>query len=164
MEIKIYLTNLAKYNEGYLVGEWVELPMDEDELQDKLAEILGDDEEYFITDYEAPFRIEEYSNLTELNRIAEELEDLDEDLVTAFCNQTGEDIEEIIEIISRGNYSSYHDVDGLDDVARQMVDDGLYGEIPESLEMYIDFDAIGRDLDCNGWYYDDDTRIAYCRY
>lgn len=24
--MKIYLTNLGKYNEGQLVGEWVELP------------------------------------------------------------------------------------------------------------------------------------------
>lgn len=30
--MNIYLTNLGKYNEGYLIGEWVELPITEDEL------------------------------------------------------------------------------------------------------------------------------------
>lgn len=30
--INIYLTNLGKYNEGELVGEWVELPVSDEEL------------------------------------------------------------------------------------------------------------------------------------
>lgn len=32
--LKIYLTNLGKYNEGYLIGEWVTLPIDDDELEE----------------------------------------------------------------------------------------------------------------------------------
>lgn len=31
--MKIYLTNLGKYNEGELVGEWVELPAPQEELE-----------------------------------------------------------------------------------------------------------------------------------
>ncbi|MED1885462.1 hypothetical protein EDM54_17230 [Brevibacillus borstelensis] len=27
MKVKIYVANLAKYNEGILVGEWLTLPM-----------------------------------------------------------------------------------------------------------------------------------------
>ncbi len=37
-------------------------------------------------------------------------------------------------------------VDTLKELAEQFVDDGLFGEIPESLQNYIDFDAIARDL------------------
>ncbi|KHA51920.1 antirestriction protein ArdA [Sulfitobacter geojensis] len=37
-------------------------------------------------------------------------------------------------------------VDTLRKLAEQFVDEGLYGEIPESLQYYIDFDAIARDL------------------
>ena len=29
-----YVTNLGKYNEGYLVGEWVKFPVTPDEMQD----------------------------------------------------------------------------------------------------------------------------------
>ena len=36
MEIKGFITNLGKYNEGQLVGEWVTFPIDDDEL----AEVL----------------------------------------------------------------------------------------------------------------------------
>lgn len=32
--MKIYLTNLGKYNEGQLVGEWVELPVSQEELKE----------------------------------------------------------------------------------------------------------------------------------
>ena len=34
----------------------------------------------------------------------------------------------------------------LKQLAEQFVEDGLYGEIPDSLQYYIDYDAIARDL------------------
>ena len=51
--IKIFLTNLGKYVDGYLIGEWVKLPVPKDKLNDILARIGIDEhnEEYFITDY-----------------------------------------------------------------------------------------------------------------
>ncbi len=39
----------------------------------------------------------------------------------------------------------YH-VDSLRELAEQFVDDGLYGDIPECLQFYIDYSAIARDL------------------
>ena len=63
--LKVFITNLGKYNEGELVGKWVELPVYDDELAEILDEIqiCHDDvkyynsvgapyEEIFITDYE----------------------------------------------------------------------------------------------------------------
>lgn len=37
-------------------------------------------------------------------------------------------------------------VDSLRELAEQFVDEGLYGEIPDHLQSYIDYDAIARDL------------------
>lgn len=34
-----YVTNLGKYNEGYLVGEWVKFPVTPDEMQDVFRRI-----------------------------------------------------------------------------------------------------------------------------
>lgn len=53
--LKIYLTNLGKYNEGYLVGKWVELPATDEELEEAKKEIGINQqyEEWFITDYES---------------------------------------------------------------------------------------------------------------
>jgi antirestriction protein len=36
-------------------------------------------------------------------------------------------------------------------VAESLVDDGCFGEIPESLQYYIDYDAIARDLGIDGY-------------
>ena len=54
MKIEGYITNLGKYNEGELIGRWIEFPIDEDDLKKALEEIGINEEyeEYFITDYE----------------------------------------------------------------------------------------------------------------
>ena len=68
-ELRVYIANLGKYNEGELVGEWFTLPVDEE----KVAEQIGLNEiyeEYAIHDYELPFEFDEYISLEELNRLA----------------------------------------------------------------------------------------------
>lgn len=40
----------------------------------------------------------------------------------------------------------FYSVDSLQELAEQFVGDGLYGEIPEHLQFYIDYSAIARDL------------------
>lgn len=42
----------------------------------------------------------------------------------------------------------YH-VESLKELAEQFVDEGLFGEIPEHLRNYLDYDAIARDLACD---------------
>lgn len=75
-DFEAFVTNLGKYNEGMLVGEWVKLPTTEEEMQ-KVFERIGigkqDEfgqpyEEWFITDYECPIygvqkMLGEYENL-----------------------------------------------------------------------------------------------------
>lgn len=39
-----------------------------------------------------------------------------------------------------------YEVEGLRALAEQFVDDGLFGEIPETIQRYLDYDAIARDL------------------
>ena len=79
---KVYIMNLGKYNEGSLVGEWLELPASEEEIKETLDNISINDlyEEYIIADYENNFnfKISEYSNIEELDQVAEYLESLDE--------------------------------------------------------------------------------------
>ena len=77
-----FITNLGKYNEGDLVGEWVKFPTTPEEMQ-KVFERIGigrkDDfgqpyEEWFITDYDCYVdglydKLGEYESLDELNYI-----------------------------------------------------------------------------------------------
>ena len=78
-----YITNLGKYNEGELVGEWVKFPTTSEDLQ-KVFERIGigskDDfgnpyEEWFISDYDCYVdglyeMLGEYESLDELNYLA----------------------------------------------------------------------------------------------
>ena len=80
--IQIFLTNLEKYVQGCLVGEWVKLPVPEDKLEAVFRRI-GINERYgngyFITDYESLFPnlyISEYASIAELNEFAERVEEL----------------------------------------------------------------------------------------
>jgi len=40
-----------------------------------------------------------------------------------------------------------YEIDGMANLAEQFVEEGLFGDIPDHLANYIDYDAIGRDLE-----------------
>lgn len=80
-----FITNLGKYNEGYLVGEWVKFPITNEEMQEvfKRIGINRRYEGWFITDYECPDSqiydlLGEYESLSELNYLAGKIMELDE--------------------------------------------------------------------------------------
>ena len=155
--IAIYLTNLGRYNEGCLMGEWVKLPIDKDKLQQVLNRIGINEqyEEYFITDYEtllSNLHISEYTSIAELNELAEKIDglaDCDYDKLGAVLeSESCITIAEILEII-----------DELDsfDLLTEVEDDEALGEyyaevgcifhgIPDSISRYFDFEAYGRDI------------------
>ncbi|MGH1353950.1 MAG: antirestriction protein ArdA [Thalassovita sp.] len=43
----------------------------------------------------------------------------------------------------------FYYVETLRALAEQFVEEGLFGDIPEHLQFYIDYDAIARDLACD---------------
>lgn len=169
MQVKIFITNLAAYNSGYLVGKWVILPLDEEELKKEIEEVLnmqyphkfGKDEECFITDYEAPFHIHEYQNifslnekLLELNSIQEK-EGLDDKIVKLMFEHTS-NIDEVIDIIRNGDYQVYYEVTSMADVAYECLENsGLLDKVPEELLNYIDFQRYGNDMELYGKFYFD---------
>lgn len=76
------------------------------------------------------------------------------------CAETWEDWKKINVIIATGDLGySFDPLDGPDhygidvywvstmrELAEQFVDDGLFGEVPEQFQFYINYDAIARDL------------------
>lgn len=156
--MRIYLTNLGKYNEGHLIGEWVDLPISNEELE-KVLDRIGineEYEEYFITDYETDFdgiEIGEYSNLEALNEMAETLEALDDDekeVVNAIMSE-GYGLEDALE--KKDDCMIYCDCSDMEDVAREYAEQtGLLDGIPENLQSYFDFEAYGRDMSYEGTF------------
>lgn len=156
--LNIFITNLGKYNEGELIGEWVKLPVSEEELE-AVFEHIGINEEYeehFITDYETDItglKVGEYDSIEDLNELAETLEDLDEyerEIVEAMISE-GYDLEEALE--KKDDCMVYHDCNDMTDVAEQYAEEtGLLDSIPENLRYYFDFEAYGRDMGIEGTF------------
>lgn len=165
--LKIYLTNLGKYNEGFLVGEWVNLPVSEEELEAVLERIgISEEpdengiyyEETFITDYETDIdglTVGEYDSIEDLNEIAEQTDDLEEYELTALQAflEEGYSFENALEGVQNGDYTIWTDCHDMTDVAYEVVEqcDYLHG-IPENIANYFDYEAFGRDLGFEGTY------------
>lgn len=153
MEVKVFLTNLGKYNEGQLIGKWVEMPINEDELKEALEDIgiNKEYEEFFITDYEAPFKIGEYDSIESINKKCEAYEDAlesvgDEDALQALLDE-GYSLNEI----DNYDYCIYYNVNDMSDIAYEYVS-GAYNIDELPLGNYIDYEALGRDMGYEGTY------------
>ena len=162
--MKVYITNLTAYNEGYLVGRWINLPLTPFELSQALSEVLNGGEiisgsegheEVFVTDYESIISIDEYDDLYKLNELAKIMENytVTDMLKLKFLTHEGYKEREVIEkgiesyevdIYDYSDDTSFTDVYEL--LAYDLVDEGFFGTIPNNLENYIDYAAIGRDL------------------
>lgn len=153
----IYLTNLGKYTEGFLIGQWVNLPCDDLEAVYKNIGINERYEEKFITDFETDFGFDvpEYASIEELNELAKRINDLEEyqkEALQAFLYNSYS-LEDAITEVENNNFIIHYDCTEMSDIAYELIDEGIYGNIPDNLINYIDYDAIGRDLEIEGNYY-----------
>ena len=184
-----FITNLGKYNEGELVGEWVKFPTTAEEMKEVFKRIgIGqkDDfgqpyEEWFITDYDCYVdglynKLGEYENLDELNYLASKLDEMSDSEYAQF--QAGMEmgdhcgsLQEIINLTENLDcYEVYPNIEDYDDLGRYYIDELEVMQIPEHLQNYIDYEAYGRDvaMDENGSFTDQgyvrDTGDRFCEY
>ena len=70
-ELRVYVADLAAYNNGYLHGVWIDATLELGEMQDQVSEMLKatpldeESEEYAIHDYEGfgAYKVSEYEGL-----------------------------------------------------------------------------------------------------
>ena len=174
-----FVTNLGKYNEGALVGEWVKFPTTEEEMQ-KVFERIGigskDEfgyvyEEWFITDYECPIYgvqklLGEYESLDKLNYLASRIDEMDKwdqekfvAIMEAGCDEVS-DIDDLINLTYNLDcYDYLPDVTDEEDLGRYYIEEaGIYDtKAMGNLANYIDFERFGRDvaMDEGGRFTDD---------
>ncbi|MCC2255656.1 antirestriction protein ArdA [Ruminococcus sp. CLA-AA-H200] len=160
-----FITNLGKYNEGELVGEWVKFPTTAEELK-KVFDRIGigqkNDfgqpyEEWFITDYDCYVgalydKLGEYENLDELNYLASKLDEMGEGEYAQFqaAMEVGDHSGSLQEIINLTDnldcYDLYPSIQDYDDLGRYYIDELDAMQVPEHLRNYIDYEAYGRDV------------------
>ena len=170
-DMQVYIANLGKYNEGELVGDWFSFPLDEEVIAERIG-LNAEYEEYAIHDTDNfPMEISEYISIEELNRIYEQLEELPDyllDDLDSFVSYYGS-LEELVE--HKDDIILYSGCETMTDLAYYLIDEEqVLGEIPSSLQNYIDYEAYGRDvaLEENGTFTDQgyvwDTRETFHEY
>ena len=157
--LKGFITNLGKYNEGYLIGEWITFPISEEDLATALERIgiNAQYEEYFFTDwendYDINFNFGEYENIDHINEVIEAVENLDFSelqLLKAVCECEGSYAIDHIEEFNPDNYIWYEGMT-LEEVAYDIVEGSYATKENEFLLRYFDYEAFSRDLSFEGY-------------
>ena len=156
--ISIFVNTWGNYNEnGCDNGEWINLPMNEEDLEetlDRIARNMGDnDPEWCIHDYswntEVLFTIDENDSIIKVNEMLAEVAELSDDQLDCLAA-----------IIAEG-YSFYDALVKMDDVcwypgmtllevAEELAEDMLHG-VEEFARRYFDYEAFARDLGFDGY-------------
>lgn len=170
--LQIYLTDLSAYNKGFLVGDWITLPCDDEELTLKIAKVLKqgealcafeygyeEHEEYFITDWDFEdgielFEVAEYSNPYNINKEVEiiqehagkRLKELSFLLTQGYASNVEDAISKLDDVI-------LHEEMTMEDIAVSLINECYdINSIPTIIANHIDYEGIGRDLEIDGNY------------
>lgn len=160
MNISGFITNLGKYNEGQLVGEWIDFPIADKELKDVLQRIGINEqyEEYFFTDWDSELDLYpvlgEYPRIAYVNEMAEKVEAFDDDDLLLAATELW-NLDEILEN-GPNAYWLAADINTDEELGYYWVEDSGCYDVKELgfLTNYIDYEALGRDirLEANGGF------------
>lgn len=148
-EIRIYVACLAAYNNGILHGRWIDANQDASEIWDEVNAMLKSSpieaaEEWAIHDYEGfeGVTISEWEGFARVSEIA------------AFIAEHGVLGGKLIEYLGSLEDAERAMIDqyagefrSTADFVQEMTERGT--EIPESLQYYIDWEAMARDWEIN---------------
>ncbi len=138
------------------------LPMEDEEELYQIIEKFGD---YIITEYECELghiSLNRNIHLDSLNELVKEitlLSPYEKRELSAILEAGYYDLENALTMLDSREYQFYPDMT-LKDVAEELVSEGMFGEVPEPLMFYIDYEAIARDLGFSGYTETDDGVIV----
>lgn len=166
-----FIANLREYNEGNLVGKWIEFPTTESNFIEHLRSIGIDNsiyrDEYFIADHEYFIGIDQYASYEELNKFAllslqiikrsdyEEVFSKSENMrflkeIIEEKLDDGESLESIHEYIS--NFKVFYGTDGIMSALKNFgyylleeLDYLNHGMLDDNVKMYIDVESFAKD-------------------
>lgn len=160
----IALTNTYDYyNNNKLNFVWLDLPATDEEIENAIKQLnittITEGDGFFVSDTSTDLNIEgdflqacNMEQLNEINEIMKQIDDLNEwelEELNAILEYTGSNyFQEGWEIFENRNYCYYGNVSSLYDLGEQAVEEG-YLDVPDNLVNYIDYEAVGRCIDCS---------------
>ncbi|CAA0121076.1 Uncharacterised protein [Halioglobus japonicus] len=157
-DIRIYVADLAAYNNGKLWGVWVDATADLDTIWEAINTMLkaspeGFSEEWAIHDHEGfgRYGLDEYESIARVHELAgflAEHPELGSELLDHFSGDL-DDAKRALDEGYAGEYTS------LADYAEELTEST--SDIPEHLAYYIDYERMGRDMGFSGDIYTIET-------
>ena len=148
---RIYAACLAAYNNGHLHGRWIDAAQDPDAIQAEISAMLSaspipDAEEWAIHDYEGyeGARLEEYSGIETAHALALFIVEHGE-LGAKLLAHFGGDLDEA-EAAFENHAGQHADLAAF----AEYLTEETGPPIPDSITPYVDYRAMGRDLELGG--------------
>ena len=175
-QFEAFVTNLGKYNEGELIGEWAGFPMEREQMKELLNRIgINEEQEsYFITDYDFNKNIclsgsfGEHESLDNLNLIGTLLEQhgLSEG-AEGYLEYEGElNLEQLGNLIVQQDAIEYfpYEFQGVEYLKENNASEnllygytlaeqsGIYQKLKEVvMENHVDYESYGRNMAINNY-------------
>lgn len=156
MVVRLFLTNLGMYNDRNLIGKWIDIDenstMDDFEEDFKEIGINEEYDEFFITDYEAPFEIGEYENLQSIIDKCKKCDEIikrnsiSEEVLKSLLQEY--DIEDFV----NADIYLHSGVFSMAEVAEEYVSECYNLDKTGHLAYYIDYEKLGRDMALEGYF------------
>ena len=154
--------------------KWFDLPVAQNDIQKWIDEYLndiyiknnlgGEPEEFEVVDTEEIPYLGSFTSYQTYNDYYELLQEQDEVLVAYSIDNLGIRVEELIKDSSSLDDLVKYEC-GIDEYVNIIVDEGLFGEIPDKLKSYLNNEKIARDLimggDVNEFTYNNTDYIIY---
>ncbi len=177
--LKLYITDLSAYNNGFLVGEWITLPMSGKELYLAIQQVLSEGEyvcqsnssheEVFITDYEwvglELFNVGEYDSPWDANDDVGKLSELSESKKKAVAFLLNQQITyDVDDAIGKADDVIIHENQTLEDVAYELLQEYYkVDKLPPLIANHIDYEGVAKELDYDGTYFEVEGDVfEYC--
>jgi hypothetical protein len=177
--LEIFITDLCAYNNGFLIGKWITLPLGNQELAYAIWEVLqegeyaynsdSNHEEIFITDYSwkgsSVMEVGEYDNVFDLNDDITKLSELSETQQKAVAFLLGEQFTyDMEDAIQRSDDVIIHENQTLEDVAYELLQECYeVDKLPPIIANHIDYEGVAKELDYDGTYFEVDGDVfEYC--
>jgi len=167
--LKVFIANLAEYNNGNLVGEWISLPCDSSYLNQQIRKVLSsnDTEDVYISklkwDGIPLFAINKYDDLQILNAKLFKLKDQSTYQLEAISFLISEEIcssEDLDDCISRSYDVVIHRNKTMTDIAKERLLEMIgMSEVPEFLSNHLDYTSMGEEIRNDGYFIEEDNTI-----
>lgn len=164
-DASVYVGTYGKYNSGSLAGKWLDIAdyASEEEFYEACAELHKDEpagrRELMFQDWsDVPSGFISESSISDalfgLVQEAKSMSDEEQEALAEWLADHGaSDGEDADDLMSEFHDDYVGEYDSEEAFAEEMVDEGAFGDIPENIASYIDYEAIARDLFMGDYWY-----------